>query len=428
MDEIDVVAVVAEHLQDENCRFFVDRTGYPPGSIAELSERFENCDINDSIRIAGRTPDIIGYTDDTEIFAVEAKGTENIRKGIGQAAHYRQGVQKSYVAAEAESIKEFQDTILASGLGIFAVDTNGNVSIESPMEAVASTELNKTRRALAIKTSSFVSDRKAFASTTMPLNAFLPVVILTETVGLKSSMSNKSCKEAIVNHEYGIGAKTAPHLLTLAKTLQLLERADGIADGVQLTDAGRMGYYLLRGKTEFPHKEEPSIQESCETILKMIQEWKDDARYRSIVVYESDSEVAAFLRDRYLSIPDVRLMVRVLSAHPGTSGELSRILAEIATEAPEVYLNLFIDYRRESDFKSLMKNSSFDVDDVEFQEKMLAYASGDALYNFVRQLIHVKILTADSDYVHQKDERVRGEFFWHWDPSIVGDLGLEGVW
>ena len=156
----------------------------------------------------------------------------------------------------------------------------------------------------------------------------------------------------------------------------------------------------------------------------MVQGWK----YKRTVVYEIDAEVAAFLRDRYLSIPDVRLMVQVLAAHDGNSAELSHILAEMATEAPEVYLNLFIDYRHEDDFKELMEGADVDADDVEFQKQVLSYASGDALYNFNRQLIHVGILTAEADYVHQDDERVRGHFFWHWDPDIVGDIGIGGVW
>lgn len=424
MDEIEVVAAVAEHLDENNCRSFVDRTGYPSGRVAEVAERLENCEINDSIRIAGRAPDIIGYTEDTEIFAIEAKGGDGIRKGIGQAAHYRQGVQRSYVAADIRGIEEFRETILASGLGVYAVNADGEVSEEAPREAVGATELNKTRRALAIKTSSFVSDRKAFASTTMPLNAFLPVVVLAENVGLDGTMSRSDCRDAIVDHEYGIGSNTAPHLLTLARTLQLMERAEGVADGIKLTDTGRMAYYLLHGKVSDDTEAGVTTVERCHQILEKIESWK----YKRSVVYEFNAEVAAFLRDRYLSIPDVRLMVRVLAAHKGNSAELSRILAEIATEAPEVYINLFVDYRHQEDFESLMKDADVDVEDEQFQEKILAYASGDALYNFLRQIIHVGILTSESDYVHQDDKRERNIYYWHWDPDIVGDIGIGGIW
>lgn len=44
---INVVTALAESLHRENCRLFVDRAGYPPGTTPELSERLDRCNNND---------------------------------------------------------------------------------------------------------------------------------------------------------------------------------------------------------------------------------------------------------------------------------------------------------------------------------------------------------------------------------------------
>lgn len=124
----------------------------------------------------------------------------------------------------------------------------------------------------------------------------------------------------------------------------------------------------------------------------------------------------------------MRQLTRVLAAYDGNRAELSRILSEVAVDAPEVFMNLFVQSSLESDFRALIDDSSRDPEDSAFQQKILDLASPDYLYNFVRQLIHVGILTSESDPVHQEDDRFDGEYYWMWDRDTIGEIGSRTEW
>jgi hypothetical protein len=435
MNEPEVVVAIAEYLDDRDCKFFVD-SGYSNQEVNKLPDRLDDCGLNGTIRIGRRTPDIIGYDSDSEIFAIEVKGSGDPRKGIGQAAHYRRGVHKSYLAAPEEDLDEFKDTIFSCGIGAYFAnrEDSGDIQIETedPVENVGATELTKTQRALAIKTSDYQSDRSAFSSSTMPLNAFLPVIMI-ERHSTESVLRKDQCVDYITDHEHGLGRTTSAHSFALARTLQLIEVESRNPVRLRVTDVGRMGYYMLKGKVDEFSDWKYGIDQSDipdevdERILSYLAELKGNSQYKGKRVYQSDSEVAAFLRDRYLTVPDIRVLTKVLSSYDGNEAELSRILTEIAMDTPDVFVNLFVVSDREREFQELIEESQLDPESESIQESILGLASPDYLYNFVSQLIHVRILNADAEPVHQSEERNRGSHHWAWDESIIGDLGFQTI-
>lgn len=429
MNEKQVVKEIARYLDDQGYQFFVDSLMYESAFVDDLQTNFANCGLNGTIRIGRRIPDIIGFKPDEEIFAIEVKGDSDLRKGIGQAAHYRRGVHKSYLAASKNELDEFRQTALSCGIGVFDVTNQGVESLTEPNENVATAQINKTRRALAIKTSSFVSETNAFGSITPPVNAFLPIIYLKSKGDLQGTADEVEFKKWSDGYENGLNRNSASHALTLAKTLQLVERADKHKK-YYVTDLGLAGYYLLRGKAA----DQPSGSLGLDSIDKKADPVDQPLRYLSELksgrskTYEDAPDIAAFLRERYLSVPDVRLLVQVLASHGGERADLDEILAEVAVEAPDAFLNLFVERQTdyEKRFEKVMKESDGAISE-EFKENLMEILSPDYLYNFIHQIIHVGILLKGTDAVHQSKTPEVGEFVWVWDSDTVGKMTHSGI-
>mgnify|MGYP006280346183 FL=1 len=420
-------------------RYFID----PPEKseiINTVLNDFPGSGLNDTIKIGRRTPDVIGYNADGEIFAVEVKGEGDPRKGIGQAAHYRKGVHRSYLAAPEKKIEEFSSTIGSCGIGILRINSNhdgsnwpSNIEKIDPVENLAATQLNKTRRGLAIKTSDFQGERDAFSSLTHPLNALLPVVSMGINNSINSRLSYKDCKKTIVEHKNGLGSSTLNHAFALSRTLQLINIDSSRNERqVNLTDTGRMGYLMLRGRVDEMNEWSLGIDQGQapdnedDSILFYLKKIKHK---RGAPAYNYDAEIAAFLRDRYLAIPAVRLLINILASQSGETEELSHILSIIAFESPEVFLNLFLESgnNNEKEFQDLLERSDPDPKKHSFRNQILQLASPDALYNFVSQLSHIHLLQGIDNKVHQDDyENVEiGDRSWSWDSRIIGDIGFD---
>jgi hypothetical protein len=143
-------------------------------------------------------------------------------------------------------------------------------------------------------------------------------------------------------------------------------------------------------------------------------------------LYKHSPEIAAFLRDRYLSIPDVRLLMYVLASHKGDSAELSQILAETALSSPDAFLNLFCGRGQDSRFRGLIEESRRkDASDTRFRENIIELTSPNTLYNFLYQIRHIELLTEGTQPVHQNDEIKIGSHRWEWNPEMIGELAAD---
>ncbi|WP_158055959.1 hypothetical protein [Halorussus halophilus] len=418
MEETEVVVELARYLDNQGYTFFVD-SGYSSSKVHDLPNEYENCGLNTTITIGRRVPDIIGFTSDEEIFGIEAKGEKAIRKGIGQAAHYRQGVHKSYLAADISSLSEFKDTALSCGLGVIPTEDSGVIEsqVEQPVENVGATKLNRIRRALTVRKSRFKSASTSFPSTTRPVNALLPVVAIKEQN--KNALTEDEIDSLIERSPQGINSSIHP--IPLARTLRLIEKS---GDEYQLTDVGDMSYLLLHGVVSNLPKgslglDDFESSDMNERIYRALDEFKSP----HTKLFEVQKELAAFLRNRYLSVPDVRLLAQVLASHEDSRIELSRVLATVALESPDAFLNLFCRSGAEEGFRDLMENADLAVENGHFREQLLDIAAPNALYNFSYQIWNVGILSNGTDSVHQNDTLEIGKHYWEWDRSVVIGFG-----
>jgi hypothetical protein len=420
MNEPEVLKRVGRYLDEKEFLFFVD-SGYPDPVLEEMTTTLENCRINRTITIGRRVPDIIGFTNQREIFAVEVKGESAIRKGIGQAAHYRQGVHISYLAASDSSLVEFQETALSCGLGILSANDSGEITEETPVTNIGATDIDRTRRALAVKTSRFQSAQTSFPPSSRPEKALLPVITAMTRTNRNATLDDTQDKYSVDQDEFEDIIKSndatfnqSRNATSISTTLQLINKVQGGPGGtlLEVTDIGMSSFYLLSGIVDSREESE---------LYKFVS-----GLNRTKYLYKKSPELAGFLRDRYLAIPDVRLLVYVLASHEGSEAELSLMLAETAFASPDAFLNLFCGRGKEDEFRRLIEKSQPEPEDVEFRQNLLDLTSSNALYNFLYQIRCIGLLTEGTQPVHQDDKNPEvGDYHCEWDPKLIGEIGAE---
>jgi hypothetical protein len=407
MNEATVLDNVVRYFDNQGAVLFVD-----PGSDGSYDKvrktvlECPDCELNDSITIAGRTPDIVGILGRNELIAVEAKGDEDIRKGIGQATDYRQGVHKSYLAAEVSALNTFDDAAHAAGVGAIPVEQSGVIDsqLRAPNPQIAGSKIDSTRRAVALKTTEFESGRFVFPSMYRPENALLPVL----AIGIKGEsqkLSITDCKELIRDSNANYG-QAPENPIRLAKTLQLVQ--ENAKSNLQLTDYGQCSYRIVLGL----HSQ---VTRAANTNIGIDSEFTID----TIDNYRDHDALIAFLRDRYLATPPIRLLVRILAEQENSRMEVSQILSAITHESPDVFSALFC--RDDTELRALLNDTS--VSGHEFRRQLLDLTMVTYLYNFVNQLQVIGILSDDSDKTDSTQDLELGELYWEWNPDQIGVIG-----
>ena len=112
MKEADVINIICKYIQRENWRFWIDN--HPTYNDLEFKKH--------SILISGSRPDIYGYNNVKQIFAVEVKGLTDYKKAIGQALIYKTGVNISFIGGVSSRINNIKDVAVSSGLGLIYVN------------------------------------------------------------------------------------------------------------------------------------------------------------------------------------------------------------------------------------------------------------------------------------------------------------------
>ncbi|GAB3038978.1 hypothetical protein [Natronobiforma cellulositropha] len=118
--ESEVFIPLAEWLDNQGYQFFVHvpNAHRSVEGYARLYERYPS----HTITIGSYRPDVVGFTPSNRVFAVEVKGTESLRKGLGQTLCYLRGADYAYLAAEETAIKQIQDVAISKGIGTFGVN------------------------------------------------------------------------------------------------------------------------------------------------------------------------------------------------------------------------------------------------------------------------------------------------------------------
>ncbi|SDQ39653.1 hypothetical protein [Natronobacterium texcoconense] len=400
MDEATVLEAVIDYLSRQDATFFIDPGGDQSyETVRERCTELSNCEINDSIKIGRKIPDIVGVNAQNEIFAVEAKGDDYLRKGIGQATDYRRGVHKSYLAAEATALSRFEDTAKAAGLGAIPVNPDsGEVAadqVSEPNPNIAGTEIAVVRRALALKTTEFESGRLDIPPMQRPENALLPILAL-KLENCPETLHQETCEQKIENSDANY-SDASDRPIRLARTLQLIEKD---AQGrLRLTDHGETAYTIIKG-------------------IHANEDKGDELQVGTIDDYRSYPEIVAFLRDRYLAAPPIRLLVKILADQDDSRMEVSKILSEISRESPDVFQSVFCS--DDDEFRDLLMDEN--LSDRDFRKQILELTMVSYLYNFTRQLEVIDILET-ADKTSTSDDLVVGELDWEWDPEKIGRIG-----
>ena len=399
MQEAVVQKAIIDYLHQQGAVFFVDPGNDPSYNVVrERCVEVSNCEINDSIRIGSKIPDVVGLNNQGEIFAIEAKGDTGLRKGIGQATDYRRGVNKSYLAAEATQISRYEDSAQAAGLGTIPVDSSGVVAdrIAEPNPNIAGSEISSVRRALALKTTDFESGRLIIPPMYRPENALLPVLVI-KLADSTREINVVECKQRIRNSSANY-SDFPDNPIRLARTLQLI--GQDAQRNLYLTDHGETAYAIIKG-------------------IHAIEGGEGEVDVSTVDDYRDRPQLVAFLRDRYFATPPIRLLVKILAAQEGSRMEVSEILAAISRESPDVFQSLFCNDNEA--FRELILDNN--ISDEEFRQCLLKLTKITSLYNFTNQLQVIGILGENSDKTDTSDELEVGKLFWEWDPEPIGRIG-----
>ena len=108
---------------------------------------------------------MIGFNQFEDIIAIEAKGTKDIQKGIGQALTYKEGSNITYLAAEKQSLTRFDVALKQGNIGSILVSEKEVKKID-PIEQFRAHFIDDTRRELFILSKDMVSSQKRLTDLT----------------------------------------------------------------------------------------------------------------------------------------------------------------------------------------------------------------------------------------------------------------------
>ncbi|GAH40289.1 unnamed protein product [marine sediment metagenome] len=89
----------------------------------------------------------MGFNQFEDVIAIEAKGTKDIQKGIGQALIYKEVSHLAYLTAEEKSLQNFQVALKQGNIGKIFV-TEREVRKVDPLEPFRAHFLEDTKREL----------------------------------------------------------------------------------------------------------------------------------------------------------------------------------------------------------------------------------------------------------------------------------------
>lgn len=184
-------------------------------------------------------------------------------------------------------------------------------------------------------------------------------------------MAAGELKEAL-KQKYDQKPRTSGHSIDGARVLNLID-----SDTYKLTEEGELATTVLAGEGV--------------STLEQLLEYKSNI---ATVLVDTHPSVATFLRNRYLQHPDVKVLVEVLDGNTGGLRFID-LLGTLITEYPNVYLNVFCTSRSREEARKLIRQGNQKAI-TEQREKWEQFLRSNIISNFVQQLKHVGILSADT--------------------------------
>lgn len=340
---------------------------YPSAHKDDYADKLEGFQRH-QITIAGRYPDIIGFTTSEAVFTVEVKGESDFMKGIGQAMTYRRGSHLTYIAAPQTILENDIEHLSGNGIGALAVTDDGEINRHTPRGTSIPTELTDIEGRLSYQLrESSVPGSVSTIALSQPINFFAPpLAVHNHQIGSRDEL------DEIIESEYGFDASS--HALDGARTLNLLK-----PELLELTDQAELALTSLRGI---------GVSKLSE-LAKMKNEIG-----RKETVAQKEPVLATLLRMLYRRHPDFQLFLEAIATlEPRFT--LQSLLEHLVKRYPNVYLNLVCRQRSRNKARKLIESGSrkqLYTNRKTWEEVLYS----NFIANFVQQLKHIGVLSPDT--------------------------------
>lgn len=370
MNEATVFNRVLDDLDTRGYEAFV----HVPPSHADQYDAVLNRYETHQISIGGRYPDILGFTNTNQVFAVEVKGYEDILKGIGQALIYQQGAHVSYLAADAARVQQVKDVAWSKGLGTITVESQDSTWTEPPSTA-GQRHVDDVSGQLSYRLQRRGSAGQiAGMALTQPLNFLAPTLAIHQY----GPLTRQSLYE-VIQDDYDFHAPE--HIFNGATVLNLITNGDTC----KLTDHGQLALTTLRGYD-----------------IEALADLDDQIPPRGTVVVDEHPPLATLLRDLFMTHPEIRLLLRALGDVSGPI-EFPELIEILVTQYPNVFLNIFCTANPppgESQSGRELAREHIEAGNTEqiyeTEERWKRLIRSNILSNFTQQLKHIGVLSSET--------------------------------
>lgn len=366
MDEATVFEVLLDRLEREGYEYLV----HVPSAHAERYRAVLEQSDTHSITIDGKYPDIIGFTPTNRVFAIEVKGDRDLAKGLGQVNLYRRGSQLTYLAASQTALQgdSVSEIALSHGIGIIEISESGIENWMEPADTQKQDLIGDIRGQLTYRLRHEESAGSITAmKLTQPLNFLAPVLVLDAD----EPLAEPALRDRIVE-DYEYDAVT--NLLFGSSVLGLITAGSER----QLTTYGQLAATTLKGY---------GIPDAA-TLDKVKEEIKGS------VVIDKHPVIAALLRTRYESHPEMQVLLEILQQRQNPI-EFPALLELLVTQYPNVFLNLFCTNKGRKRARGLLERGER-ARLYEESEVWHDVVRSNILSNFTQQLKHIGILSPET--------------------------------
>lgn len=383
--EADVFLSLANWLEDRGYQFYVNvpDAHHKVGSYVGLLDQYPT----HSISIGPYKPDFVGFNPSNRVFAIEVKGENNLRKGLGQAISYQRGVDQSYLAADKEALNRVRDLALSKGIGVLGVTPEKNwISQNHPYSTEMKDLLYNTRHQLENLSITVSQESRRLPNYADPLNQLMPVIAIAHHSRTTKEEIGKLCEE--VDYPY---RRVHERMIRLADFLGMIRR-DG--DQYHLTDQGEMCQHLLQG-----------YGVSSVSDLKTLKERGP--------LWQNHPPIATYLRNRFASVPDFRTLFEVLLRHGSERISILELCETLIVNYPSTFLNLI--YSNHSDNREAPElieqgRGSEIYDDPDYLVEII---HSQFISNTASQFRSLGILTEETPVIEPKSELDPENNYWY---------------
>lgn len=339
------------------------------------------------IKIQGKWPDVIGYNSKREVCAIEIKGSKNVFGGVGQAAGYKAGCHRSYIAAPKNKIAEVGDAARDSSIGLIGISEGHVDHWEEPNTVSNKNYLSDVQRQLIYR----LNDWKSLSNISSlrlskPENFLAPLFILDNGPKKEKRIAKAIQNKYDFHDPYGV--------LQGSLSLKLVEENDG---QFRLTEDGRFALTSLKG-------------EKIRT-LSDLQVLKESTSYKR-TLYVEYPNISTLLRKQFKEHPEFRSILEVINDFDSNSVTLPEVTRELAMQYPNVYTNIFCASQKQPKATRLLEKQGPEAihSDLDIWRNLMLQNIYD---NFTRQLRQVGILDSrTSIYYGEKEDFPPEEYPW----------------